>query len=304
MTAEIACIIEPAGGILGPPGYATSVTLTADRWYLREAYGYSWGGHDNVGRRGEMNLERVPGYTRTGDGQQTVTGLGASADGFRLLAGWKTSEHGALIIRNRWSGDHSGINGAILGEFGGARTLGGVACVKKGDRYYGYSLSGFALTECDVTSPLPLSPGMRQMSAAVVGAPGGTGLVSSGDTVAYLTTTGDLVTYTPGGAPCVSPDRATCLSMEGGRVLVGVHEGMDLLGAGTTPLPATPHAVCLLGSVSYAWVTGADHVQRLFREDAEVFQMPSGLGTVVDCKGFAGRLYCATTDRLVVVRVV
>ncbi len=303
MTDEIACVIEPAGGILGPPGYATSVAVTDSRWYLREAYGVSHGGHDVVGRRGERNLEREPGFTRTGDGQHSITCIGASADGFRVLAGWKQDNHGTVILRNRWSGNHSGRDYEILGEFGPARTLGGVACVRKGDRYYGYSLSGFALTECDVTAPASKRPGERQFSSVVSGAPGGTGLCAAGDTVAYLTTAGDLVTYTPGGAPCITPDRATCLSMEGGRVLVGVHDGMDLLGAGTTPLPATPHAVCLLGGVSYAWVTGTDHVQRLYREDAEVFEMPSGIGTVVDCKGIAGRLYCATTDRLVVVRV-
>jgi len=297
---EILCIIEPAGGILGPPGYATSVAVTDSRWYLRESYGYSWGGHDNVGRRGEMNLERVNGYNviGVGDGFQSVTGLGASYDGFRLIAGWKVTVHGALIVRNRWSGDHTGINGKILGEYGPSRTLGGVACVKKGGRYWAYSLTGFGLTECDVTSPLPLSPGQRQMSTSVVGAPGGVGLCSAGDTVAYLTTAGELVTFSPGGAPCITAAGATCVSIEDGNILVGVRDGTSRVA-----LSGTPHAVCLLGGVAYSWITGMDHVQRLYREDREVFVMPYGIGTVVDCHGFGDRLYCATTNLLVVIRI-
>lgn len=295
---EIVCTIEPAGGILGPPGYATSVTLTTDRWYLREAYGYSWGGHDNVGRRGEMNLERVPGYTRTGDGQQSVTGLGASADGFRLLAGWKTSEHGCLIVRNRWSGDHSGINGQILGEFGPARTLGGVAVAVKGGRYFGLSLSQHALTLSDITAPQALPPGKRQFSSTVPGAPGGTGLVASGDTVAYLTTAGELVTYTPGGSPCITSESAVCLGMEGTGIVLGKAQGMTGPDGRYFHLGGFPSAVALLQGVPYAWVGPV-----LYREDVAIFSMPSGIGTVVDVKAFGDRLYCATTDRLVVVRV-
>lgn len=298
MTASIVCAIEPAGGILGPPGYATSVTLTTDRWYLREAYGYSWGGHDNVGRRGEMNLERVPGYTRTGDGQQSVTSLGVSADGFRLLAGWKTSEHGCLIVRNRWSGDHSGINGQILGEFGGARALGGVAVAVKGGRYYGFSLSAFALTQCDITSPTPMQPGQRQASSAVPGAPGGTGLVAAGDTVAYLTQAGELVTYTPGGAPCITSEAAVCVGMEGAEIVLGQAEGMTGPEPRYFHLGGFPSAVALLQSVPFAWVGPV-----LYREDVPIFTMPAGIGTVVDCKGFGDRLYCATTGLLVVVGV-
>lgn len=298
MTASIACVIEPAGGILGPPGYATSVAVTDSRWYLREAYGYSYGGHDNVGRRGEMNLERVPGYTRTGDGQQSVTGLGASLDGFRLLAGWKTSEHGCLIVRNRWSGDHTGINGKILGEFGPARTLGGVAVAQKGGRYYGFSLTAFSLTMCDITAPAPMQPGQRQMSGTVAGAPGGTGLVAAGDTVAWLTQAGGLVTYSPGGAPCITPESAVCVGMEGPRIVLGKAAGMTGPDGRYYDLGGFPSAVTLLQGVPYACVGPV-----LFRAGVAIFTMPSGIGTVVQCVGWGDRLYAATTDRLVVVRV-
>ena len=302
MSAELACVIEPAGGILGPPGYATSVALTSDRWYLREAFGCSWGGHDNVGRRGEVDWHMVPGYEKVGDGFMTVASLGACFDGFRVVAGWKPDNHGTLVIRNRWNQDHTGVNGKILSEFGGARQLGGVAVAVKNGRYYGFALSGFALTMADITAPTPMQPGQRQPSQAVPGAPGGSGLVASGDTVAYLTQAGELVTYSPGGAPCITSESATCLSPEGGLVLLGIRDGVRI-GGDEMALPWTPHAVCLLGGVAYAWVTGADHVQRLYREDEAIFTMPDGIGTVVDVKSWGDRLYCATTGCLVSVRV-
>lgn len=297
MGAEIVCTIEPAGGILGPPGYATSIALTADRWYLREAFGCSWGGHDNVGRRGEVNWEQVSGYAKVGDGFMTVSGLGASFDGFRVVAGWKPDNHGALVIRNRWSGDHTGINGKILGEFGPARTLGGVAVAVKDGRYFGFSLSQHALTMADITSPVPMQPGQRQASSAVPGAPGGTGLVASGDTVAYLSQVGDLVTYSPGGAPCITSESAVCLGIEGVRFVLGKARGFWAYGH-DYDLGGFPSAVALLQGVPYAWVGPV-----LYRQDVAIFTMPSGIGTVVDMKGFGDRLYCATTDAVVVVRV-
>lgn len=298
MSAEITCVIEPAGGILGPPGYATSIALTADRWYLREAFGCSWGGHDNVGRRGEVNWEQVSGYAKVGDGFMTVASLGASFDGFRLVAGWKPDNHGTLVIRNRWAGDHTGINGKILGEFGGARQLGGVAVVVKGGRYYGFALSGFGLTMSDVTSPVPMQPGQRQASSAVPGAPGGTGLVASGDTVCYLNRAGDLVTFSPGGSPCITSEQAVCVGMDGAGIVLGKAQGMTGADREYYHLGGFPSAVALLQGVPYAWVGPA-----LYRQDVAIFAMPDGMGTVVDCKGFRDRLYCATTDRLVVVRV-
>jgi len=297
MGAEIVCTIEPAGGILGPPGYATSIALTDSRWYLREAYGYSYGGHDNVGRRDAINLERIPGYTRTGDGQQTVTGIGASWDGSRLLAGWKTSEHGTLIVENRSSVNKRVANGTVRGEFGGARQLGGVAVAVKGGRYYGFALSGFGLTMADITSPVPMQPGQRQPSQAVPGAPGGMGLVASGDTVAYIHG-GDLVTFSPGGAPCVTSEHAVCVGMEGPGIVLGQVEGMTAPGGTYYHLGGFPSTVALLQSVPYAWVGPV-----LYREDVAILTMPSGIGTVVDMKGFGDRLYCATTDAVVVVRV-
>lgn len=295
---EIICIVEPAGGILDPPGYATSVAVSRDRWFLRAANGCTWGGHDSVGRRGEVNWERVTGYQKTGDSFQSVTSLGVSADGFRLLAGWKRDDHGCLIVRNRWAGDHSGPNGQILGEFGGARTLGGVAVAVKNGRYYGFSLSQHALTQADITTPPKLAPGIRQPSVTIPGTPGGTGLVASGDTVAYLTTAGELVTYTPGGSPCITSESAVCLGMEGTGIVLGKAQGMTGPDGRYFHLGGFPSAVALLQGVPYAWVGPV-----LYREDVAIFSMPSGIGTVVDCKGFRDRLYCATTDRLVVVRV-
>lgn len=296
--AEIVCVVAPAGGILGPPGYATSVAITTDRWYLREAFGVSWGGHDNVGRRGEANLERVPGYEKVGDGFMTVTGLGASADGFRVLVGWKQDNHGCMILRNRWREDHSGPNAKPIGEFGPPRTLGGVAVAQKSGRYYGFSLSQHALTMCDITAPLKVPPGIRQLSNPVYGTPGGTGLVASGDTVAYLTTAGELVTYTPGGSPCITSESAVCLGMEGTGIVLGKAQGMTGPDGRYFHLGGFPSAVALLQGVPYAWVGPV-----LYREDVAIFSMPSGIGTVVDVKAFGDRLYCATTDRLVVVRV-
>lgn len=298
MTAEIACVIEPAGGILGPPGYATSVTVTTDRWYLREAYGYSYGGHDNVGRRDAINLERIPGYTRTGDGQQTVTGLGASFDGSRLLAGWKTSEHGCLIVENRSSVNKRVANGTVRGEFGPARTLGGVAVAVRDGRYYGFSLSQYALTMADITAPTPLPPGQRQPSQAVPGAPGGSGLVASGDTVAYLDRAGNLVTFSPGGSPCITSEQAVCVGIEGSGIVIGTSQGMRAPLDRYFHLGGFPSAVCLLQGVPFAFVGPT-----LYREDVAIFTMPSGVGTVVDMKGFGDRLYCATTGCLVSVRV-
>ncbi len=296
--AEIICVIEPAGGILDPPGYATSVTVSSDRWFLRAANGCTWGGHDNVGRRGEVNWERVTGYNKTGDSFQSVTSLGVSADGYRLLAGWKRDDHGTLIVRNRWAEDHSGVNGKILAEFGPARTLGGVAVAVKSGRYWGFSLSQYALTMADITSPTPMPPGQRQSSQAVPGAPGGSGLVASGDTVAYLDRAGSLVTYSPGGAPCITSEQAVCVGIEGSGIVIGTSQGMRAPLDRYFHLGGFPSAVALLQGVPYGWVGPV-----LYREDVPIFTMPAGVGTVVDVNGWGDRLYCATTGCLVILRV-
>ena len=83
MSAEITDVvsIEEGPGGYYHDGYADSIAVTPDRLYCRTAWGVDSYGHGlvlDVPRRKRWDIQSRPGYTKTGDGFQVVTGIGAS----------------------------------------------------------------------------------------------------------------------------------------------------------------------------------------------------------------------------------
>lgn len=298
MVAAVTDILEPIGGPRFPGGYATSLDISDSRVAFREAFGYSWAGHGlTLDRAGAIDISAIPGYEKKGDGFQTISGVALSDNGARLVLGYKPDDHGSLVIQSRWSGDHRIADGKILGEFGPPRTGGVAVSVDGHGKYYGYSLSGAALFEYDITA---ITKGRHP--AAQVG-PGGLpgSLVASDATVAYVTATGQLVTFSHGSGACTTDESATCVAVDGQDLLMGVIGGTRREGV-FTRLPGTPQAVTLLGSVPYAWVT-VDGIQTLFRGATPIMVLPANEWPVVVSRGFGRQLYVGTTQHYLVVRV-
>lgn len=306
MTAEITDVvsIEEGPGGYFHDGYADSIAVTPDRLYCRTAWGVDSYGHGlvlDVPRRKRWDLQSRPGYAKTGDGFQVVTGIGASPDGHRVVCGWKTNTHGTLVL-NAFSSSagRQGQDGQIIGEFSPPRALGGVTVVKTTTgRYVAYALGDNVLADADVTSAFPgvVRPAMRAVPR------GSRGLVGLGDRVAYVE--GGLA----GNVALADEQRATvvlsgavCLASEGEQLLVGVSGGMQRLNGATQALPATPQALTLLHGVAYAWVTVGQR-QKLYREGECVLELPPQTWPVVCSRGFGNQLYIGTTLRMMVIRV-
>jgi len=214
-----------------PTGYADSLAIAGGRLLVREAYGYSVHRLDGE-RLLTVDLEGRPGYTRTGDGQQTVVAIGASEDGTHIVAGWKTSEHGTLWLSG---------SGANVGEWPPPRALGGVGVVTVGTRYVGLALAGDGL----YAAPLV---GTGRLARTAIGPSGGVerSLVTSGRLAAYVTISGALVMVTDGASVQVAQLGASAVALEGDRVLIGVRNGYRLVGDAVMPLPETPAVIALL----------------------------------------------------------
>ncbi len=125
-----------------------------------------------------------------GDGTETVSALGASADGSRAIVSYRQTPHGNLLM---------GATGSIFGfagEFRPSRAFGGVVIQQIGARYMGYALTNAGLTVADVTEllkpPDVLVPGSIA-SEQVEGAPGGTQLQVAGNTLVYQTASGFVI---------------------------------------------------------------------------------------------------------------
>jgi len=307
VNAEITDVISIEEGPTGyyHDGYADSIAVTPDRVYCRTAWGVDSYGHGlvlDVPHRKRWDIQSRPGYTKTGDGFQVVTCIGASPDGHRVVCGWKTNTHGTLILNAfSTSAGKTGQDGQIIGEFAPARANGGVTVVKVGGRYVAYALADAVLADADVTSVFPgvVHPAMTPVSR------GSFGLTPLGSRVAYIEggLAGNVVLADERGTMTVMSG-AVCLASEGEQLLVGVSFGMMRLNGAVQALPATPRAVTLLHGDAYAWVTiGPGGPQRLYREGECLLELPRDTWPVVCSKGFGSQLYIGTTKNLMVVRV-
>jgi len=300
MGAEITAVLSSEDGYFHA-GYADSIAVTDSRVYVRENWGVSVYGHGYQPQLAHRwDIQSRPGYTKTGDGFQVISGVGASSDGARVLAGWKTDNHGTLILKVRWSGNHAGPDGDIVGEFAPPKALGGVTVAHAAGRYYGLSLTTSALWCADITAD---RPGRVTATPSVPGGLYGS-LIADGEMAAYVTARGELVTCRFPFAMTTSIDQiqATCVALERGIVLAGCLGGMRRGGGALIPLPGTPQAVTLLGGVAYAWLT-VGGIQRLYREGEEILALDAAEWPVVVSRGFADRLYVGNGQHVMVIRV-
>lgn len=318
--AELLAVLpEPTGGATTgfAPGYSDSLSVGGDRLFERANYGIrvwrigSWSAPEV-----EWDLMRRPGgnptYTRTGDGQQTVVAIGASPDGKRVLAGWKDTTHGSLLL------DAAGNN---RGEFMPARAYGGVGVLQTADgRYIGLALSQTGLSAADVTPLLSGAAATTQNSiprVMVPGAPGGLSgaLCTSRDRAVYTTPFGSIVHVKAIDGPglvkvSVTPAiLASCAAREGGDTVVGVEGGLrwltragaDVSGEPTVPLPGTPACVAVHQGIAYAWV-GDGYSTKLFANGEEVLDLDPSFGPVLVTRAAGGVLYAGTGQRVVAIR--
>lgn len=286
--ASLSTTITAPGGKF-PSGYADSVAIAGGKLYVREAYGISVYALGSSSRLATWDLEGRIGYTRTGDGQQTVSAIGASDDGARIVAAWKTDNHGTLVL------DAASRN---LAEWAPPRALGGVGVVTVAGRYVGLSLAGTALWAADLsrTGILP---------RVAIGPGGGVerSLVTSGRWAAYVTLRGDLVIVRDGASvSTLSGLLATSVGIEGDQLVVGTVNGRRLVSAdgsrigSVLPLPGNPQALTLLNGVAWSWVGST-----LYREATPVLSLDPSLGPVLVTRGSGSFLYAGTGRAVAVI---
>lgn len=294
---EITAVLSSENGYFHE-GYADSIAVTDSRLYVRENYGVSVYGHGLVPRLAQQwDIQGRPGYAKVGDGFQTISNVGTSPDGQRVLLGYKQDTHGTLVLDARYSGNHAGRDGVVIGEFPPPRALGGVTVVQSGGTYTAFALQGGGLSYVDVTAETLGKLKPRRLLAGR----NAQGLITVGERAAYVDD-GSLVLVKPNGVIQSLPMRAVTLASEGDVLLVGVEGGYRRLGMDTIPLGDTPRAVCLLNGVAYA-VTAEGGVQTLYREEEPIFTLSPDTWPVVQLKGFGTWLYAACTKNVLVVRL-
>lgn len=177
------------------PGFAREFSIYgapgARRLMMRQNFGYSIFGlasPQSPSLLASHDIEET--LPVLGDGTETVSALGASADGSRAIVSYRQTPHGNLLM---------GATGSIFGfagEFRPSRAFGGVVIQQIGARYIGYALTNAGLTVADVTGllkpPDVLVPGSIA-SEQVEGAPGGTQLQVVGNTLVYQTASGFVI---------------------------------------------------------------------------------------------------------------
>lgn len=238
--ASVVGSLPAATGKFAGSDYSDSISIGGGRLFERLNHGVRvWRLGDISAPIALWDLEARPGYTKTGDGFQTVSKVGASEDGTQVLVAWKTDMHRVLILNAR--------SGGIVSEVPPTRAFGGVAV--SGGR--GLALTTSALWSVDLQG---------LTSSVVPGAPGGVpgSLVSSGRWAAYAGTRGELVTVRDGVTASTIPGvLASAVGIEGERLVVGLRQGYAIAGVGglvgaAHVLPETPSVVALLGGHAYA----------------------------------------------------
>lgn len=256
-SATVVGSLPPAGGKFAGSDYSDSLSIGGGRLFERLNHGVRvWRLNDISAPIAIWDLEARPGYTKTGDGFQTVSKVGASEDGTQVLVAWKTDLHRVLLVNAR--------SGGIVSEVPPTRAFGGVAI--SGGR--GLALTTSALWSIDLQG---------LTSSVVQGAPGGVpgSLVSSGRWAAYTGVRGELVTVRDGThAQTISDVLASAVGIEGERLVVGLRQGYAIAGVGglvgaAHVLPETPSVVALLGG--RAWAALSDG---LYCNGARVLTVP------------------------------
>lgn len=237
--ATVVGTLPAAAGKFAGSDYADSISIGGGKLFERLNHGVRvWRLDDITAPVALWDLEARPGYTKTGDGFQTVSKIGVSEDGALALVAWKTDMHRVLILNAR--------SGGIVSEVPPTRAF-GVAF--SGGR--GLALTTSALWSIDLQG---------FTSSPVQGAPGGVpgSLVASGRWAAYAGTRGELVTVRDGVTAQTIPGvLASAVGIEGERLVVGLRQGYAIVGVGglvgaAHVLPEAPSVVALLGGRAFA----------------------------------------------------
>ena len=172
---------QPRSGALAVGGSSGSARLA-----VRYNYGFLVYNLASPGAPSRLSVEDLlgEGYPKNGDGQNRVGPLDLSADGLRALQPWTdTAGYGTIAMSSTGSGFSSGGDFLPVG-----RSALGVAVVKTGTRYLGFSFTGTGIYAADITSYTSnIGPASKNairselISNVSVGSPVGiTGLESAG----------------------------------------------------------------------------------------------------------------------------